>query len=184
MTELNSHPPDTTRWAVPISLTLCCGIGRVLAVDAELPRTVLARDLTDGGVDSRAAEGMRQHLAEEGEPAFGAGDGVGMRFHVIDDQGSLVVRRSPAAGLPDQGLKTELPAGLGRCLKAGEVRVPLAEGHCGRRAVQPQRRADPAGLGLAQQFNAEFQVPGRAQRLLLPDDGQRGWCAGRRAASC
>ena len=134
-------------------------IGRVLAVDAELPRAVLARDFTDGGVDSRAAEGIRQHLPEEGESTFGAGDGVGMRFHVIDDQRSLVVSRGPAAGLADQGLKTELPAGLGRCLKAGEVRVPLAEGHCGRRAVQPQRRADPAGLGHSQQLNAEFQVP-------------------------
>ncbi|MCY1246446.1 hypothetical protein D9M72_596790 [compost metagenome] len=130
-------------------------------------------------MDPGASKRVRQHFAEDGEASLGTGNGVGMRFHVVDDQRSLVIRRGPAAGLPHQRFKTQFPAGPGGSLKARKVRVALAEGHSGSGAVEPERRPDLPGLGQAQQFDAEFEVTRRTQRLHLPDNGQRGGCAGR-----
>jgi hypothetical protein len=69
MTELNSQPPATTRWAVPTSFTLA-GAALSAAVHTEFPGAVLAGDLPDRGVHPNTAQGFGEQLPEVPEPAF------------------------------------------------------------------------------------------------------------------
>jgi hypothetical protein len=146
---------------------------RIGSVDAEFTRAVLTRNLAYSSIHTGAAESLRQHLAEEREPALGSRDRISVGLHMIDDQGSLMVGRGASPGFADQGLEPLLPACLCGGSEAGEAGVTLSEGNRRGGAVQPQRGSDPARLRQAQQLDPEVKVPGRTQRFVLANNGQR-----------
>ncbi|CAH0326368.1 hypothetical protein SRABI128_05296 [Microbacterium sp. Bi128] len=125
---------------------------------AELAGAVLPRDLTDAGIHPGVAQCPGEQFAETRKPPLGPGNRVRIGFQVVDDEGSLVVRRRAASGLADQRLEAQLPAGVGGGLEAWQVRVALAEGDRGNRPVQPQGGTQRAGFDLLEEPEREVEV--------------------------
>ena len=94
----SSAAPRTSRWAVPISLTLPA------RVDAVGARAVLARHLADARVDAERRERAREPRALVAEAVVGADDGVVERVDDVERERSAVVRGGVAAGQPQHRL--------------------------------------------------------------------------------
>jgi hypothetical protein len=139
----------------------------VFAVDTELPRAVLPWNFAYCGVDADAAKRAGQELTKFRETGFGAHYRVRVRLNMIDHQGSLVICRGAAPGLPDEWLETELPARFLGCVKTRQIRVALTESNRRLGTVQAQTRAEISVAGTLEKLQCEIKVSRRAHGFFL-----------------